>query len=84
MQEGENCSAILQKKIPPKHKDPGSFTVPCKIGETNFTKAMLDLAASINVMPFSIYASLNIDSKQNEGYKCFFSETNTSISFIPM
>ncbi|CAN6547458.1 unnamed protein product [Malus baccata var. baccata] len=26
---GENVSAILQRKLPPKCKDPGSFTIPC-------------------------------------------------------
>ena len=29
----EECSAILQQKLPPKLKDPGSFTIPCRIGE---------------------------------------------------
>lgn len=29
----ENCSAILQKKLPPKLKDPGAFTIPCTIGK---------------------------------------------------
>ena len=28
----EDCSSILQKKLPPKLKDPGSFTIPCAIG----------------------------------------------------
>ncbi|XP_075474054.1 uncharacterized protein LOC142505108 [Primulina tabacum] len=28
----EECSAILQKKLPQKLKDPGSFTIPCFIG----------------------------------------------------
>ena len=36
------------------------FTIPCKIGNTRFERAMLDLGASINVMPYSIYASLNL------------------------
>ena len=27
----EECSAILQKKLPPKLKDLGSFTIPCSI-----------------------------------------------------
>ncbi|KAM2851506.1 hypothetical protein PS2_027619 [Malus domestica] len=27
----ENVSAILQRKMPPKCKDPGSFTIPCVI-----------------------------------------------------
>ena len=57
---GENVSAVLQRKLPPKLKDSRSFTIPCTIGNTKFEKAMLDLGASINVMPYSIYASLNI------------------------
>ncbi|XP_042056068.1 uncharacterized protein LOC121800594 [Salvia splendens] len=28
----ENCSALLQRKLPAKLKDPGSFTVDCLIG----------------------------------------------------
>ena len=28
----EECSAILQQKLPLKLKDPGSFTIPCAIG----------------------------------------------------
>ncbi|XP_062080417.1 uncharacterized protein LOC133785179 [Humulus lupulus] len=29
---GENVSAVLQKKLPPKCKDPDTFTIPCTIG----------------------------------------------------
>lgn len=29
----EECSAVLQKKLPPKLKDLGSFTIPCTIGK---------------------------------------------------
>ncbi|XP_027120696.1 uncharacterized protein [Coffea arabica] len=57
---GENVSAILQRKLPPKCGDPGMFTIPYKIGGTPIRKAMLDLGASINVMPKTIYASLNL------------------------
>ena len=57
---GESCSSILQRKIPPKLKDPGSFIIPCSIGKTRFCKAMLDLGSSINVMPSSMYFSLNL------------------------
>ena len=39
---GENGSTILQKKLPPKLKDLGSFTIPCTIGNPRFGKAMLD------------------------------------------
>jgi hypothetical protein len=51
----ENVSALIQRKIPPKCKDPGSFTIPCTIGNSSFKNAMLDLGASVNVMPYSVY-----------------------------
>ncbi|XP_050111755.1 uncharacterized protein LOC126590310, partial [Malus sylvestris] len=64
---GENVSAILQRKLPPKCKDPGSFTIPCVIGNTRFKSAMLDLEASINVMPYSIYVSMNLGELKHDG-----------------
>ncbi|CAN6720958.1 unnamed protein product [Malus baccata var. baccata] len=64
---GENVSAILQRKLPPKCKHPGSFTIPCVIGNSRFESAMLDLGASINVMPYSIYASMNLGALKNDG-----------------
>ncbi|CAN6557451.1 unnamed protein product [Malus baccata var. baccata] len=63
----ENVSAMLQRKLPPKCKDPGSFTIPCVIGNTRFKHAMLDLGASINVMPYSVYASMNLGALKHDG-----------------
>jgi len=57
---GENVSAVIQRKLPVKCKDPSMFTIPCTIGNTRSEKAMTDLGASINVMPYSIYASLKL------------------------
>ncbi|KAL5549092.1 hypothetical protein UlMin_004323 [Ulmus minor] len=54
------CSAVLQNKLPPKLKDPGSFTIPCSIGNQYFGKALCDLGASINLMPMSIFKKLGI------------------------
>ena len=51
----EECSAILQRKLPQKLKNLGSFTIPCKIGNSIFEKALCDLGASINLMPLSIF-----------------------------
>ncbi|KAL0401477.1 UNVERIFIED_CONTAM: hypothetical protein Slati_4177600 [Sesamum latifolium] len=34
----EECSAILQNKLPPKLKDPRSFSIPCTIGNADFDK----------------------------------------------
>ena len=60
---GRNVSALIGKPvphIPEKCKDPGTFTVPCIIGDRKFEGAMLDLGASINVMPLSVFTSLSI------------------------
>ena len=54
----EECSAILQKKLPLKLKDSGSFTIPCSIGNAEFGKALCDLRASINLMPLSFFKRL--------------------------
>ncbi|XP_062076221.1 uncharacterized protein LOC133780582 [Humulus lupulus] len=56
----EGCSAILKSKIPPKLKDPGSFTIPCFIGGRDIGRALCDLGASINLMPMSIFKKLGI------------------------
>ncbi|XP_052172191.1 uncharacterized protein LOC127788119 [Diospyros lotus] len=55
---GRNVSALIQPAMPQKCKDPGTFTIPCTIGNLQFYNAMLDLGASINVMPKSVYSSL--------------------------
>ena len=33
----EECNAIVQRKLPKKEKDPGSFTIPYMIDDTTFT-----------------------------------------------
>ena len=49
-----NCSAIIEIILPPKHKDPGSVTIPCSIDEVTMGKALIDLRASINLIPLSM------------------------------
>ncbi|XP_068315021.1 uncharacterized protein [Pyrus communis] len=56
----ENVSAVLQRKLPPKLKDPGSFSINITIGDKKVEKAMLDLGASINLMPYSVYLQLGL------------------------
>ena len=56
----EECSAVLQRKFPPKLKDPGSFTIPYTIGKLFFDKCLCDLGASINLMPLSVFKTLGL------------------------
>jgi len=48
------CNAIIQKSLSQKSRDPGSFTLPVTIGNLTVGKALLDLGASINLMPLSM------------------------------
>ena len=43
----KNSSTIIHQNFPEKLKDPGSFTIPCIIGEHTFNKALCDLGGSI-------------------------------------
>ncbi|XP_041999955.1 uncharacterized protein LOC121749450 [Salvia splendens] len=57
----ENCSVIIKKGLPTKHKDPGSFTLSCVLGNNVEGKPLCDLGSSINLMPSSFYKKLDID-----------------------
>ncbi|CAL1379094.1 unnamed protein product [Linum trigynum] len=56
----EECSAILQNKLPQKQKDPGSFTIPCSIGKLHVERSLADLGASINVIPYKLFKKLGL------------------------
>ncbi|XP_070005880.1 uncharacterized protein [Nicotiana sylvestris] len=56
----QTCSAVVTSPIAEKLSDPGSFTIPCTIGNFAFAKALCDLGASINLMPLAIYKRLGI------------------------
>ena len=56
----EECSAILQRKLPHKLKDPDNFTIPYTIGNSIFERALCDLGASINLMLLSIFRRLGL------------------------
>ncbi|GKB13547.1 reverse transcriptase domain-containing protein [Tanacetum coccineum] len=51
--------AMIQNKFPPKLGDPGSFLIPCKFNKTFSCNALANLGASINLMPYSLYAKLS-------------------------
>ena len=54
------CSAVIQRSLPAKMKDPGSFTIPCSIGKYEFKKALCDSGASINLMPLLVVQRLSL------------------------
>ncbi|XP_004295618.1 PREDICTED: uncharacterized protein LOC101300039 [Fragaria vesca subsp. vesca] len=56
----EQVSSIIQRKSPVKYKDPGNPTISCTIGENHFKRALLDLGASVNLLPYSVYAQMGL------------------------
>ncbi|GJZ43264.1 hypothetical protein Tco_0590519 [Tanacetum coccineum] len=47
-------------KMEVKEKDSGSFTLPCFINDFCFDNALVDLGASVSVMPLSTYLNLGL------------------------
>ena len=56
----EQVSAIIEFKTSVKYKDPGCPTISVNIGGTCVEKALLDLGASVNLLPFSMYQQLEL------------------------
>jgi hypothetical protein len=56
----EHVSSILQCKLRIKYKDPGCPILSCMIRVNQIEKALLDLGASVNLLPYSIYLQLGL------------------------
>ncbi|XP_070035335.1 uncharacterized protein [Nicotiana tomentosiformis] len=52
--------STIVHSMAPRLEDLGTFTIPCTIGSTDFDKALCDLGASINLMPYSVFNTLGI------------------------
>ena len=56
----EQVSVIIKSKTPVKYKDSGYPTISVNIGGTCVEKALLDLGASVNLLPYSMYEQLGL------------------------
>jgi hypothetical protein len=56
----EQVSACLQNNNALKYKDSGCPTISCFIGEHKIERAFLDLGTSVNLLPYSVFQSLNL------------------------
>jgi hypothetical protein len=56
----EQVSAILQCKLPLEYKDPGCPTITFMIGVSQIERALLDLGASVNLLPYLVYLQLGL------------------------
>ena len=53
----EQVSAIIENKAMLKYKDPGCPTISVQIGDSFMERALLDLGASVNLLPYLILSN---------------------------
>ena len=56
----DQVSSIIKHNLPPKYQDLGTPTISCVIGNQKINHALLDLRASMNLLPFSVYQQLGL------------------------
>nr|GEZ88323.1 reverse transcriptase domain-containing protein [Tanacetum cinerariifolium] len=59
---GDESSMILQTKVPPKLGYPESFLILCNFNKAFSCNALANLGASINLMAYSLYAKLSLET----------------------
>ena len=57
----KQVSAIIECKTPVKYKDSGCPTISVNIRGTCVEKALLDLGASVNLLPYTMYKQLSLE-----------------------
>ncbi|GKB29186.1 DNA-directed DNA polymerase [Tanacetum coccineum] len=58
----EECSAVIQKSLPKKEGDLGSFWLQCLIGPLAVKNTLADFGECINLMPHSLFQRLGISN----------------------
>ncbi|GJW44277.1 reverse transcriptase domain-containing protein [Tanacetum coccineum] len=56
----EHCSEVILNKLPEKLGDPDKFLISCEFPRIDECLALVDLGASINLMPLSVWKKLSL------------------------
>ncbi|XP_031263653.1 uncharacterized protein LOC116121887 [Pistacia vera] len=56
----ENVSVVVSNRLPPKLKDHGAPIISCVIGNVTIDRTLLDLGASVNLLPTFVYEQFNL------------------------
>ena len=57
-------SSLQTSEMPPKFKDPGVPVISIVIGDHTLSRALLDLGANVNLLPYSVYEQLGLGELQ--------------------
>ncbi|RVW67284.1 hypothetical protein CK203_065059 [Vitis vinifera] len=75
----EQVNSIIQYKSPVKYKDLGCPTISVMIGETCLEKALLDLGASVNLLPHSVYKQLGLGDLKSKSITLSLADRSVKI-----
>ena len=56
----EQSTSLIRNNLPPKYKDPVSPTISIVVGNSKLGHALVDLEASVNLLPYSAYVELGL------------------------
>ena len=70
--QAEHVSSISSAYNTLKYNDPGCSSISCIIGDHKIDHALLDLGASVNLLPFSVCQQLNIGELKPTSTTLFF------------
>ena len=56
----EQSTSLIRNNLPPKYKDPGSPTISIVVGNSKLGHSLVDLGASVNLLPYSVYVVLGL------------------------
>ena len=56
----EQSTSLIRNNLPPKYKDPGSPTISIVVGHSKLGHGLVDLGASVNLLPYSVYVDLGL------------------------
>ena len=56
----EQSTSLIRNNLPPKYKYPGSPTISIVVGNSKLGHALVDLGASVNLLPYSVYVDLGL------------------------
>jgi hypothetical protein len=76
----EQVSVILQNNNALKYKDPGYPTISCFIGEHKIEKTLLDLGASVNLLPYLVFQSLNLGELKPTSVTLLLADRSVKVS----
>ncbi|GKB31101.1 reverse transcriptase domain-containing protein [Tanacetum coccineum] len=79
----DESSVILQNKVPPKLGDPGSFLITCNFNKTFSCNALADLGGSINLMSYSLYAKLSLETLKPTKISVRLADRSLTFCHIP-